>query len=70
MPVSVVATLLVRQKTNYEDQVRDRLQSPAHLGDLTVNLLEAMRVADVFKAREAIQRVGRSGSSGYSIAGT
>jgi CIC family chloride channel protein len=57
MLVSVVAILLMRQKTIYENQVRDRFQSPAHLADLTVNLLEEMKVADVFKHREGIQTV-------------
>lgn len=49
MLVSVVAILLMRRVSIYENQVRDRFRSPAHVGDLTINVLEEMRVADVFR---------------------
>jgi CIC family chloride channel protein len=45
----VVAILLMRHTSIYENQVDDQFQSPAHAGDLTVNVLETMRVADVFE---------------------
>jgi CIC family chloride channel protein len=48
MLVSVVSIILMRQTSIYENQVKDRFQSPAHLGDLTINVLEEMKVADVF----------------------
>jgi CIC family chloride channel protein len=49
MLVSVVAILLMRRRSIYEHQVRDRFASPAHSADLTVNVLEEMSVADVFE---------------------
>ncbi len=52
MLVSVVAILLMRRRSIYEHQVRDRFASPAHSGDLTMNVLEEMSVADVFKPSE------------------
>jgi CIC family chloride channel protein len=52
MLVSVVAILLMRRRTIYEHQMRDRFSSPAHSGDLTVNVLEEMSVADVFQPSE------------------
>jgi CIC family chloride channel protein len=49
MLVSVVAILLMRHTSIYENQVSDRFRSPAHVGDLTINVLEEMKVADVFR---------------------
>jgi CIC family chloride channel protein len=49
MLASVVAILLMRHTSIYENQVDDQFQSPAHAGDLTLNVLEEMRVADVFE---------------------
>jgi CIC family chloride channel protein len=49
MLASVVAILLMRHTSIYESQVDDQFQSPAHAGELTVNVLEEMRVADVFE---------------------
>ncbi len=48
MLVSVVSILLMRRVTIYENQVKDRFESPAHIGDLTINVLEEMKVSDVF----------------------
>ena len=48
MLVSVLAILLARGHSIYEHQVRDRFASPAHLADLTLNVLEDLRVGDVF----------------------
>ncbi|HTO05786.1 MAG TPA: chloride channel protein [Myxococcota bacterium] len=50
MLVSILAILLARGKSIYENQEKDRFSSPAHFGDLTVNLLEEMRVGDVFRS--------------------
>jgi CIC family chloride channel protein len=48
MLVSVLAILFARGRSIYEHQVRDRFASPAHLADLTLNVLEELRVGDVF----------------------
>lgn len=48
MLVSVIAILFNRHSSIYEKQVRNKFQSPAHEGDLTVNVLEDLRVGDVF----------------------
>ncbi len=48
MLVSVLAILFARGHSIYEHQVRDRFASPAHLADLTLNVLEELRVGDVF----------------------
>jgi len=57
MLVSVVAILLMRHTSIYENQVRDRFHSPAHVGDLTINVLEEMRVADVFRRLDDVPTV-------------
>ncbi len=48
MLVSVVAILLMRHISIYENQLKDRFHSPAHIADLTINVLEEMNVSDVF----------------------
>jgi CIC family chloride channel protein len=55
MLASVIAILLMRHTSIYENQVDDQFQSPAHAGDLTVNVLEQMRVADVFERSSEIK---------------
>jgi CIC family chloride channel protein len=57
MLVSVVAILLMRRSSIYENQVKDRFHSPAHVGDLTINVLEEMKVGDVFR-ESAVPTVG------------
>ncbi|MFQ5515037.1 MAG: chloride channel protein [Myxococcota bacterium] len=57
MLVSVLAILLMRRMSIYESQEQDRFHSPAHIGDLTINVLEEMRVADVFRPQENIPTV-------------
>ena len=57
MLVSVIAILLMPGRTIYENQVRDRFRSPAHQGDLTLNVLEEMKVADVFLPRSIVDTV-------------
>lgn len=57
MLVSVVAIILARGKSIYRTQVKDRFNSPAHLGDLTINVLEEMRVRDVFNKTERLRTV-------------
>jgi CIC family chloride channel protein len=58
--VSVLSILLARGSSIYEHQVKDRFASPAHIGDLTVNVLEEMRVGDVFRASEWLPIVSPS----------
>jgi CIC family chloride channel protein len=57
MLVSVLAILLMRSRSIYEAQVQDRFQSPAHVGDLTVNVLEEMKVEDVYRRTDAVPAV-------------
>ncbi|MCE2390575.1 MAG: chloride channel protein [Proteobacteria bacterium] len=60
MLVSVVAILLMRQTSIYENQFKNRFQSPAHVGNLTINVLEEMKVSDVFSAGDPPPTVGPS----------
>jgi CIC family chloride channel protein len=63
MLVSVVAILLFRDVSIYANQVKDRFRSPAHIGDLTLNVLEEMKVEDVYRpAAASIQTVGPESS--------
>jgi len=57
MLVSVVAIILARGKSIYASQMKDRFHSPAHLGDLTINVLEEMHVADVFSEAPGLKTV-------------
>ncbi|MEZ6137230.1 MAG: chloride channel protein [Pirellulaceae bacterium] len=52
MWVSTLCFLLMRRWTLYEKQVPTRLESPAHRGDFIVDVLEGMRVEDVFQRRK------------------
>lgn len=47
MLVCVVAMIAQRRTTIYEKQVPGLLESPAHLGDFVVDVLEGLRVRDV-----------------------
>lgn len=57
MLVSVLSILLSRGRSIYEHQVKDRFSSPAHLADLTINVLEEMRVADVYRPSNGVASV-------------
>ncbi|KMY69081.1 chloride channel protein [Desulfocarbo indianensis] len=48
MLVSVIAILFNRHSSIYEKQVRNKFQSPAHEGDVTVNVLSDLKVEDIF----------------------
>ncbi|RJX35174.1 MAG: chloride channel protein [Desulfarculus sp.] len=52
MLVSVVAILFNRGSSIYEKQLGSKFQSPAHQGDVTVNVLEDLTVRDVFPAEQ------------------
>lgn len=58
MLVSVVAILLMRRVSIYENQMRDRFHSPAHLGDLTINVLEDMKVENIYRPSDDVPTVG------------
>jgi CIC family chloride channel protein len=47
MLVCVVAMIALRRNTIYEKQVKGRFDSPAHLGDFVVDVLEGVQVADL-----------------------
>jgi CIC family chloride channel protein len=57
MLVSVVAIVLMRHRSIYESQVADRFRSPAHVGDLTMNVLEEMKVEDVYTVNTGVVSV-------------
>ncbi len=48
MIVSVIALLFTRRFSIYEKQVRDKFESPAHIDDITINVMEELKVTDVF----------------------
>ncbi len=52
MLVSVIAILFNRYASIYEKQVPNKFQSPAHEGDVTVNVLSDFKVADVFSPEQ------------------
>jgi CIC family chloride channel protein len=47
MFVSVITVLLSRRWSIYEKQVRNKFASPAHAGELTINVLQTMQVREV-----------------------
>jgi CIC family chloride channel protein len=47
MLVCVVAMIVFRKNTIYHKQVANRMESPAHMGDFVVDVLEGIRVADL-----------------------
>lgn len=49
MWVSMLCFLLGKRWSLYEKQVPTRLESPAHRGDFIVDVLEGLRVADVYR---------------------
>ena len=57
MLVSFVAIVLQRGHSIYTFQLKDRFRSPAHAGDLVMNVLEEMRVADIFRSIQSVASV-------------
>lgn len=49
MLASVVCILLGKNTSLYEHQVENKFESPAHIGDMTINVLESLHVKDYFK---------------------
>ena len=54
MFVSVITVLLSRRWSIYEKQVRNKFASPAHAGDLTINVLQTMQVRDVYNPQKSV----------------
>ncbi|MCK9240038.1 chloride channel protein [Desulfocurvus sp.] len=48
MLASALCILLGKSTSLYEHQVENKFESPAHLGDMTINVLESLRVEDHF----------------------
>lgn len=55
--VSAIAIIFNRRWSIYENQVRNKFASPAHLGEFTVNVLEEMKVSEVFESKEYIPKI-------------
>ncbi|MFZ5810727.1 MAG: chloride channel protein [Thermodesulfobacteriota bacterium] len=50
MLCTAVCLVLCRRTPLYENQVANKFESPAHLGDATINILEELRVQDYYRA--------------------
>lgn len=57
MWVSTLCFLLCNGTTLYKKQVPTRLESPAHRGDFTVDVLEGIKVSDVYRTDRRIELV-------------
>ncbi|WAC08382.1 MAG: chloride channel protein [Thermodesulfobacteriota bacterium] len=51
MLVSFMAILFNKKYSIYQKQVESRLQSPAHVGDFTINVLAEMKVKEIYKPK-------------------
>ncbi len=54
MFVSAITVLLSGRWGIYEKQVKNKFASPAHLTELTINVLQTMQVRDVYKPDKAV----------------
>ncbi len=57
MLVSVISFMFSRRWTLYIEQVPGRLDSPAHLGDFVIDILEQMTVADILEPDRRIETI-------------
>lgn len=57
MWVSTLCFLMCSNETLYRKQVRSRLESPAHRGDFMIDVLEGIKVSDVFRSDRKIEFV-------------
>jgi len=62
MWVSTLCFLLCKKWTLYEKQVPSRLESPAHRGDFIVDVLEGIKVGDVYDSKRRLEMVPESTS--------
>lgn len=60
--VATLCFLLGNRWTLYENQVASRLNSPAHRGDFIIDVLEGMRVEDVYKKEVQLKTFRESAS--------
>jgi len=61
MLVSMInVALLSRRWTLYEEQVASLIHSPAHLGEFVVDVLEELRVSDVYDPRRPVVAIAES----------
>ncbi len=57
MWVSTLCFVMGRRWNLYSKQVPSRLESPAHRGDFLVDILEGIRVADIYDRTRAVTRI-------------
>jgi CIC family chloride channel protein len=57
MFVPVISMPLSRRWGIYEKQVRNKFSSPAHLGELTINVLQHMQVREVFSPEKPVTQL-------------
>jgi CIC family chloride channel protein len=57
MIVSIISYLLLGEVSLYEKQVSTRVDSPAHLGDFAVDILEHIRVKETLAFGEKVQMI-------------
>jgi CIC family chloride channel protein len=57
MFVSVITVLLSRRWSIYEKQVRNKFASPAHVGELTINVLQTMQVREACNLRRPVTQL-------------
>lgn len=55
--VSAIALVFTRNYSIYENQVRDKFSSPAHIGDMTVDVLASLQVRDAFDPTQELDTV-------------
>lgn len=60
MLVSVIAILFSRRWSIYEKQVKNKFHSPAHVADMTVNILQRIRVGQIFRPEEVVNALSSS----------
>ena len=53
--VAALSYILCRRWSLYSSQVGTRVDSPAHRGDFTIDLIEGMLVRDVFKRKKSLK---------------
>ncbi len=49
MLISCIALLFSRKWSIYENQVKNKFSSPAHIGDATINVMKGLYVRDIFR---------------------
>ena len=55
--VSIIAMMLNRRLSIYNTQVKNKFASPAHIGEFTINVLEEMKVEDLYEKKEYIPTI-------------